>query len=73
MMKRALLMITNHKALFDLIIPAGISLMAVRGFFASKLLSNQRLKAIAAERANTIHKITKMKIQVLPMKNIFVF
>src|SRR6185436_2724338 len=34
--------------------PAGNALEAVRGFFASKLLSAMRLNAIAAERAPTI-------------------
>ena len=51
--------ITKNNALFDLITPAGISRMAVRGFFASKFLSSQRLKAMAAERAKTMHKMTK--------------
>ena len=54
------LAITKNKALFDLITPAGISLIAVRGFFASKFLSSQRLKAMAAERAKTMHSITKI-------------
>ena len=52
------LKITKPMAAFGEIVPAGISLIAVRGFFASKCLSAQRLNAIAAERANTIHKRT---------------
>ena len=51
--------ITNSKALLAFIIPAGISLIAVRGFLASKLASSQRLKAIAAERAKTMQRITR--------------
>lgn len=38
--------------------PAGISLAAVRGFLASNPLSINLLKAMAALRANSIHKIT---------------
>lgn len=57
--------ITKSKALFDLITPAGISLMAVRGFFASKFLSNQRLKAMAAERAKIMQRMTKIKFKIL--------
>lgn len=52
-------MITNHKALFAFMMPAGISRTAVRGFCASKFLSNQRLKAMAAERANIIQPMTR--------------
>jgi putative effector of murein hydrolase LrgA (UPF0299 family) len=50
--------ITKISALFAEIIPAGISLMAVRGFLASKCLSSQRLKAMAALLAKIIHSIT---------------
>ena len=50
----------NLSALLALIIPLGISLMAVLGFFASNSLSRYLLKAIAALLANTMHKITKM-------------
>ena len=39
---------TKNNAAFADIIPAGISRMAVRGFFASKCRSAQRLNAIAA-------------------------
>jgi hypothetical protein len=46
----------NLRALLALIIPLGISLMAVLGFFASNSLSKYLLKAIAALRAKTIHK-----------------
>ncbi len=52
------LLITKSKAFLPEIIPAGISRIAVRGFFASKFLSSHRLKAIAALRAKIIHKIT---------------
>ena len=45
----------KNSAFFGLIIPAGISLMAVRGFKASNFLSIKRLKAIAELRAVTIH------------------
>lgn len=48
------LMIIKNKAFFGLIIPAGISLIAVRGFKASNFLSIKRLKAIAEFRAVTI-------------------
>jgi|LakMenE18May11ns_1017448.scaffolds.fasta_scaffold8638087_1 hypothetical protein len=51
----------NLRALLALMIPLGISLMAVLGFFASNSLSKYLLKAIAALLANTIHNITKMK------------
>lgn len=51
----------NNNAFFGLIIPFGISLMAVRGLSASNFLSRYRLKAIAALRANTIHSITFRK------------
>ena len=51
----------NLRALLALIIPLGISLMAVLGFFASNSLSKYLLKAIAALLANTMHSITKMK------------
>ena len=37
--KSKLQLMVNHKALLAEIIPAGISRMAVLGFFASKLLS----------------------------------
>ncbi len=45
------LMIIKNKAFLGLIIPAGISLMAVRGFKASNFLSINRLNAIAELRA----------------------
>jgi hypothetical protein len=51
--------ITNRKALFAEMIPFGISRIAVRGFFLSKLLSKYLLKAIAALRAVIIQVITK--------------
>jgi hypothetical protein len=43
------------RASFAEILPAGISLTAVRGFNASISLSKYRLKAIAAFLAVTIH------------------
>ena len=67
------LTITKNKALLDLIIPAGISLTAVRGFFASKFLSNQRLKAIAAERAKTMQRMTRISRYQLLIKKSLVF
>lgn len=48
----------NANAEFDEIAPDGISRTTVLEFFASIDLSAQRLKAIAAERANTIHNKT---------------
>ena len=56
------LIITKSKALFDLITPAGISLTDVRGFFASKFLSSQRLKAMAAERAKIMQSNTRKNL-----------
>jgi hypothetical protein len=50
----------NINALFGFIMPAGISLTAVLGFIASYLASSQRLKAIAAERAKIMQRITKI-------------
>lgn len=57
------LIITNLKALLAEIIPLGISLMAVRGFLASKLLSKYLLKAIAAERAVIMQTITNINFK----------
>ena len=57
-MKAAQLKITNSKVFLLEIIPLGISRMAVRGFNASKFLSSQRLKAIAALLEKTIHSTT---------------
>ena len=52
-------MSTKYKAFLAEIIPLGISLtFAVLGLEASMLRSKYRLKAIAAERANTIQAIT---------------
>ena len=53
--------ITNRKALLGEIIPLGISLMAVRGFFSSKFLSKYLLNAMAALRAVTIQTNTNKK------------
>ncbi len=52
------LKIINLSAAFDEILPAGISRSLVLGLFASIFRSAQRLKAIAAERAKTIHSKT---------------
>src|SRR4051812_612636 len=54
--------IVNRNALSADIIPLGISLIAVRGFFASKLLSKYLLKAIAALLAVTMQMSTKMNL-----------
>ena len=64
------LAITKSKALFALITPAGISLIAVRGFFASKFLSSQRLKAMAAERAKIMQRITRINNFAIPQYDI---
>ena len=48
----------SHKADVGEMTPAGISLDAVRGLRASYFRSINRLKAIAAVRANTIQRIT---------------
>ncbi len=55
---RQQLMMTKMITLFELKMPAGISLIFVRGFMASISLSCHLLKAIAAVLANTIHKMT---------------
>ena len=53
------LMMTKSKAEFALILPFGISLIAaVLGLVESISLSIYRLKAIAADRANTIQSTT---------------
>jgi hypothetical protein len=54
--------IVNRKALSADIIPLGISLIAVRGFFASKCRSKYLLKAIAALRAVTMQMRTKRNL-----------
>ena len=53
--KAADIRIVNRRAASGDTMPAGISRMAVRGFFASKWRSSHRLKAIAALRAVTMH------------------
>ena len=58
----------NLSALFALMIPLGISLIAVLGFCASNFLSRNLLKAIAALLANTIHSKTKMKTVYFSVK-----
>ena len=55
------LKITKIIAFFLLIIPAGISRTAVLGFIESNSASSQRLNAIAALRAKTIHNNTNIK------------
>ena len=57
--------ITKKRAAFGEIILEGISRMAVLGFFLSKCLSMYRLKAIAALRAKSIHKITRINFSQL--------
>ena len=49
---------TNSIAFLEVIIPEGISLIAVRGFKASNVLSSHRLKAMAALLAKIIHATT---------------
>jgi hypothetical protein len=61
-MKAAQLKITNSKVFLLEIIPLGISRMAVRGFNASKFLSSQRLKAIAALLAKIMQRITSINV-----------
>ena len=51
----------KNKAFFGLIIPDGISLIAVLGFNASNFLSINRLNAMAEFRAVTIHANTNKK------------
>lgn len=55
-------MIVKINALLAEMIPFGISLMAVLGFFASNCLSRYRLNAIAALLAKTMQSITSMKV-----------
>ena len=55
------LSMTNSNAFLEEMIPDGISLIAVRGFNASKFLSSQRLKPIAALLAKIMHNITNIK------------
>ena len=58
-------MITKRSALLGAIIPLGISLIAVRGFRASKFLSRYLLNAIAALLAVTIQINTKTKRMII--------
>ncbi len=51
-------MIIKNKAFLGLIIPAGISLIAVRGFKTSNFLSIKRLNAMAELRAVTMQAST---------------
>jgi cytochrome c biogenesis factor len=59
------LIMVNARAFLGVIIPFGISLIAVLGFIASHLWSRKRLKAIAALLANTIHSITKANFTII--------
>ncbi len=69
-MKAKQLKMVNRSAAFAEIIPAGISRTAVLGFFASMVLSAQRLNAIAAERAKTIQsKIFPVNAQLKENEN----
>jgi hypothetical protein len=52
----------NTNAFFGVMIPLGISLMAVLGFSASHFLSRYLLKAMAALRAKTIQRITSSNL-----------
>lgn len=61
--KSKLQMIVNQSTLSAFKIPAGISRIAVRGLSASNFASSQRLKAMAALRANTIQSTTSMKVR----------
>src|SRR6185436_12474903 len=54
------LIIVKSKTLFAFIIPAGISRMAVLGFFASKFLSKYRLNDMAGLRAKTMQRTTSI-------------
>ena len=57
MINKMQFVITNNSAFAEEIIPLGISLIFVRTFSLSNLLSAQRLNAMAALRAKTIHRI----------------
>lgn len=59
-MKSIALAIVKISAELEVMIPEGISLMAVRGFLASILLSSHLLNAMAALLANIIHNITNI-------------
>ena len=65
------LTIVKINAFFGLIIPAGISRTAVLGFKASYFASSQRLNAIAALRANIMHRITRTKYSVIAMYGLY--
>ena len=63
-MNNITLKMTNHNAAFGEIMPAGISRMMVRGFFASMSLSSHLLNAMAALLANTIHNNTNINNRI---------
>lgn len=73
MIKAIQLKITKRRALEEDMMPAGISLMAVLGFNASKLASRYRLKAIAALLAKTIHAITRTSFNKITAADRLVF
>jgi len=60
-----LLVITKNRAAAGDMVPAGISRVAVRGFMASKRLSINRLKAIAAVRAKTMQDNTNKNLRMV--------
>jgi len=62
--------IVKRNALLGPMMPAGISLMAVRGFCASKLLSRYRLKAMAALRAVITQMMTNMNFVITVFQKI---
>ena len=69
MTKQMQFKIVNPRAALGRMIPEGISLTTVRSFIASISRSAQRLKAIAAERAKTIHNTTCRTNQGLKVKS----
>jgi len=62
MINKAILIPIKINAFSALIIPAGISLIAVLGFNLSKCLSKYLLKAMAVDLAVTIQIITKKNL-----------
>src|SRR4051812_40223730 len=61
-------MIVKASALFAEIIPDGISLIAVLGFFASNFLSRYLLNAIAADLAKIMHRITNPNFNAIKLR-----
>src|SRR5690349_22037877 len=62
--------IVNTSALLALMMPEGISRIAVLGFLASKCLSRYLLNAIAADLANTMHKTTNPNFNAMRLRGI---